>query len=92
MKRPGTRHYRKHSEVFSPSLHGSELFWLHEENLHSIRQVVRMFCLIAVTGHTSCKQHRTQQVVLIPPLPDLSAVKGTMDETSRDRELYLKTK
>lgn len=45
--------HRKHSEGFSSSLHGSELFWLHEENLHSIRQVVIMFCLIAVTGHKS---------------------------------------
>ena len=49
IKCPGARHHRTPSEVLSPCLDRSELFWLHKGNLHNIRQVVRMFCLIAIS-------------------------------------------
>ena len=39
IKRPGARHHRTPSEVFSPRLDRSELFWLHKGNLHNTRQV-----------------------------------------------------
>ena len=48
IKRPGARHHRTPSEVLSPCLDRSELFWLHKGNRHHIRQVVIMLCLSCV--------------------------------------------
>ena len=49
IKHPGARHHRTTSEVLSPCLDRSELLCLHKGNLHNIRHVVIIVCLIGVS-------------------------------------------